>query len=221
MSDFFPEGYEESCLLSRMCIVPFVREIKNLLKKSRRFTYIEDENKKTSLSSKVLVMIDGSENIEIVEKYPSITVGRSAIQVIKPSMDSSPESFELGSPERVFGDALQSNCNIKIEAKSQAEVEDLASFIFINLRINAVEIGVKYNITDLSFNYMSQPVPLKGGNDSKTDVWQIGINCNIRIDERIMVVDTKLRDELESEWEANFEGISENLSIEKDANAEV
>lgn len=176
----------------------FVREIKKILKKNKRYRYMEMEGTKKAdpIRTRSLVLLDGVEDIEIIEKYAIVTVSRSAFQTTKPNINSIPLNKMSGDQVYYWGDGLNTNINIKIECKKQSDVERLASFLFVYLRMNCKSIGIKIRATDVFFDYMSGPIPVKGGQDEKVDSWQVGINCNIRIDEKYLVVEGEITESL-------------------------
>lgn len=201
--DINPEAYNIS---STLCY-PFINEIKRLLKRVKNYRYMEDPvtKKIDHIRTRSIVIMDGIESFETKEKYPVITVGRSAMQFGRSNINNMPNNSMLGDKEYRFGQYSNSNINIKVECKTQSDVERLASLITFYLRINAVKMKTMYGFTDIDLNYLSQPNPVKGGNDEKVDAWQIGINVALRMDENFLVRDGK--EEIQSIWELKESGV--------------
>lgn len=172
----------------------FIKEIKNLLKRNKRYRYVEIPNMKKvdPVRTRSVVLLDGTEDIETIEKYAIVTVSRSALQTTKPNMNSVPMNKNVGDNVYYWGDGINTNVNIKVECKKQSDVERLSSFLYVYLRMNCRSMIIKSRVTDMFFDYMSEAIPVKGGQDEKVDSWQIGINCNIRIDERYKVTDGEI-----------------------------
>lgn len=203
INDINPESYNIS---STLCY-PFITEIKRLLKRVKIYRYMEDPvtKKVDHIRSRSIVILDGIESFETKEKYPIITVGRSAIQFFKSNMNNLPRNTELGDTTYSFGQYSSGNVNIKVECKTQSDVERLSSLLVMYLRINAVKFSTRYGLSDIFINYLSQPTPVKGSNDEKVDSWQIGINASFRLDEAFLI--TAGEENLDAVWELKESGV--------------
>lgn len=192
IGDIDVKGY---CVTTILCS-PFIKEIKNLLKRVKMYRYVEDPKtgKVDHIRTRSIVILDGIENLETIEKYPIITVGRSAIQFNKSSMNSLPLNKELGAASYIWGQNFNTNINIKIECKTQLDVERLSSLIAYHLRINQVKISNRYKMTAVTLDYLSQPIPVKGANDEAVDCWQVGINISLRVDELVSVTEYPIKE---------------------------
>jgi len=206
VGDIDAETYNIS---STLCY-PFINEIKKLLKRVRVYRYMEDPKTKKIdyLRTRSVVILDGIESFETKEKYPVITVGRSAMQFSTTNLGNMPKNTMLGSKTYNYGQVINGNINIKVECKTQSDVERLSSLITNYLRINSVKMSTVYGFTDILLNYLSQPTPVKGANDEKVDAWQVGINVAYKIDESFKI--TEGSEELESAWELGESGVEAN-----------
>lgn len=175
--EFVLENYE----ISRKILVPFVLEIKNLLKKTPEFQYVENENGIVDPNStKSYITVENSGAHALREKYPLITLGRSALEFFIPYLASQANNQDMFDDNKEFGEAFQTNIHIQVDTHSKVMSERLASYIFNYFRFNK-HILRNYGITDVRFNYMSQPIGVKNSDDETITVYQVGINAMVKV----------------------------------------
>lgn len=167
--------------ISRKILVPFVLEVKNLLKQTPEFLYVEKENGIVDPNAtKSYITVENSGSHALREKYPLITLGRSALEFFIPYLASQAENQDMFDDNKAFGEGLQTNIHFQIETHSKVMSERLASYIFNFFRYNKYILR-NYGITDVRFNYISQPLATKNSDDETVTIYQVGINAIVKI----------------------------------------
>ena len=185
--------------ISNRILIPFVLEIKGLLKNTPEFQYVEKANGIVDPNAtKSYISIENAGAHALREKYPMITVGRSAMEFFMPYIASQADSQDIFDDHKIFGESFQTNIHIQIETHSKVMSERIASYIFNYFRYNKYILR-NYGITDVKFNYISSAIPTKNSDDETISIYQVGINAIAKVYE-IMSLERNIADNLVDEF---------------------
>lgn len=185
--------------MSSRILIPFVLEIKSLLKNTPEFQYVEQANGVVDPNAtKSYISIENAGAHALREKYPMITIGRSAMEFFSPYIASQAESQDLFDDHKMFGEAVQTNIHIQVETHSKVMSERIASYIFNFFRYNRYILR-NYGLTDVKFNYISPAIPTKNSDDETISIYQVGINAVAKVYE-VTRLERNIPDDLVTEF---------------------